>query len=832
MHDAMQAKRQSDAHSMKQRKHQGVAILFDGEDRRTFQVSLMNTNRIGWLILIPWLLLPATNMSLRADQPESRTRPADLHSKAGFHWLVQSYCVVCHNQKTLAGGLDFETLLDPGNTEQRDILERMARRISAGEMPPNAATRPAPEVVTSVLSWLHSSLDEAAAKHPDPGHSEALRRLTRAQYQNAIRDLLAFNADVSNLLPADELSHGFDNITVTGLSPTLVNRYLTAAEKISQLAVGRVGTSPAGETFRLRPDVTQDVHLEGLPLGTRGGIRIPYMFPAAGEYEVQVHLMRDRNEEVEGLKEAHDLEISVDRTQAALFNIAPPSNGGSDHNIDADLSTRIQVTAGTHDIAVAFLQKSGSLLESTRQPLNVHFNFYRHPRLGPAVYEITILGPFGVSKPGESLSRQRIFTARPESESQEEACAQQILQELLRNAYRRPVEPDDLTSPMKFFQEGRAKGGFELGIERALSSILLNPHFLFRIETEPVDAKPGMVYSVSDIALASRSSFFLWNSIPDEELLQLAERHQLHNPVVLDEQIRRMLADPRSESLVKHFAGQWLHLQNLDAATPDMRLFPDFDDNLRQAMRTETNLFFASLLKEDCSVLDLLSADYTFLNERLAKHYGIPNVYGSRFRRVSLSPESHRGGLLRQGSILTVTSYATRTSPVLRGKWILENLLGSPPAAPPPNIPNLSDNTVLATLSVRERLAAHRADAACASCHNVIDPVGFSLENFDAVGRWRDLEEGKLVDATGGLPDGSDFVGVHGIQDGLLLRPEVFVRCLTEKLMTYALGRGLEPSDAPAIRRILAESRGSNYRFSSLISGIVRSVPFQMRRSK
>ena len=514
-----------------------------------------------------------------------------------------------------------------------------------------------------------------------------------------------------------------------------------------------------------------------------------------------------------------------------LFTVRPPES--EDHrSVDEKLKTRIPVMAGAHIIGVTFLKKPSSLLETKRQPYQAHFNFHRHPRITPALYQITITGPYAAKGHGDTPSRARSSFAHRGSRARKKTAPGASLSTLMRRAYRRPVTDADLQKPMEFYRQAWAEGGFDAGIEMALSAVLVNPQFLFRIEKEPAGVAPGTAYRLSDLQLASRLSFFLWSSIPDDELLDLAIRGTLGKTEVIERQVRRMLADSRSRTLVSNFADQWLHLRNLESTTPDGRLFPDFDDNLRQAFREETELFFESVLREDRSVLDLLKSDHTFLNERLARHYGIPHVYGSRFRRVSLDEDSVRGGLLRQGSILTVSSYATRTSPVIRGKWVLENILGTPPPPPPANVPALKDNTVSSTLSVRERLAEHRANAACASCHRLMDPVGFALENFDAVGRWRTVEEGKPVDATGGLPDGSTFVGVSGLEQALLDRPEMFVRTLAEKLLTFALGRGVEYFDAPAIRKIVHDARAEDYRFASLIVGIATSTPFQMRRSE
>jgi hypothetical protein len=567
-------------------------------------------------------------------------------------------------------------------------------------------------------------------------------------------------------------------------------------------------------------------------VGTRGGLLISYTFPRDGEYEFQIRLTRDRNEEVEGLSEPHDVELLLDRERVKLFTVTPPTGRNRNfETVDAHLKIRIPVKAGPREVGVTFLKNPSALIETRRQPYQARFNYHRHPRLGPAIYQLSINGPYDSTGPGDTPSRARIFVCRPTKPGEENKCAEQILSTLMRRAYRRPVTGEDLQRPMQFFRETCATEGFEAGIESALSAILISPQFLFRIEQEPAGLAAHAAYRISDLDLASRLSFFLWSSIPDDELLATAERDDLHKPAVLEKQVRRMLADPRSRALANNFAEQWLHVRNLDSITPDLRLFPDFDDNLRQAFRRETELFFESILREDRSVLNLLKADYTFLNERLAKHYGIPHVYGTHFRRVFLDGESKRGGLLRQGSVLTVTSYATRTSPVIRGKWVLENVLGTPPPPPLPDVPALRDNTVSATLSVRERLAEHRANAACASCHNLMDPVGFALENFDAVGRWRTLEEGEPVDARGGLPDGNSFASVSGLEAGLLNRPEVFASTLTEKLLTYALGRGVEYYDAPAVRRVVQEARANDFRFSSLVVGIANSTPFKMRKS-
>jgi hypothetical protein len=765
---------------------------------------------------------------LLGDEPHA----PDAQSVRLRRQLVHDYCIDCHDSAQQTGGLDLESVGGVALERNADVWERVVHKLKARQMPPGDMPRPSEAAYRAIVDSLERSLDAVAAHNPQPGRTSTFRRLTRTEYQNAIRDLLSLQIETDGLLPKDESSQGFDNITVGELSPTLLNRYVSAAEKISRLAVGRVGRSPGGDTFRVPADLTQEDHLPGLPIGTRGGILIPYNFPQNGEYEVRVRLARDRNEEVEGLRGPHRLEVLLDRRRVQQFVIQPPEAGEGHDQVDAHLRARFPVKAGPHNLAVTFPKQTSSLLETMRQPYQAHFNYHRHPRQQPAVYQVSITGPYEATGPGDTPSRRRLFVRQPDGPEDEEACAKEILAALVRRAYRRPIADGDLARPLEFFRQGRADGDFDSGIELALASVLVNPQFLFRIERDPAGVDSGNVYQISDVALASRLSFFLWNSIPDDQLLRLAEREELHRPDVLKQQVQRMLADEKSQAMIDNFASQWLHLRNLDSVHPNQRLFPDFDENLRRAMREETERIFASIVCEDRSVLDLLRSDDTYLNERLARHYGIPHVIGSRFRRVQLEDDSHRGGLLRHGSILTVTSYATRTSPVLRGRWILTNVLGTPPPPPPENVPALKDNTVSAALPVRERLAQHRADASCAVCHDLIDPVGLSLENFDAVGRWRDMEAGQPVDASGGLPDDSEFDGVEGLEKGLLARPDLFVGTLAERLLTYALGRGLTTHDAPAIRRIVRDARRDDFRFSPLIVGIVMSPPFRMRTAK
>ncbi len=750
---------------------------------------------------------------------------------ASVRAVVGEFCVGCHDAGTAKGGLNLAAVVSEEAGHHPEIWEKVVRRLRCRQMPPEGKKRPTEDGYAAVVLQLETALDRAAAERPNPGRTDSIRRLARTEYQNAIRDLLALDIDSASLLPADEGSHGFDNVTVRELSPTLLERYITAAQKISRLAVGGIRPSLGGDTIRIRADITQEDRMEGLPFGTRGGASIHYTFPRDGEYEIQIRLTRDRNEHVEGLSEPHELEVLLDLEQVKSFTVKPPPGRQDFQNVDAHLKFRLSAQAGPHDLGVTFLKEPSSLIETTRQPYNSRFNLHRHPRVTPAVYQVSITGPFEDKGPGDTPSRRRIFVARPKSPDDETACAKEILATVMRRAYRRPVNDADVERVLPFYRDARRTADFDAGIESALSAILVSREFLFRVERDPPNIAPRTVYRVSDLELASRLSFFLWSSIPDDELLEVASRGELHQPAVLAKQTRRMLADPRSRTLVSNFAGQWLHLRNLDSITPDGRLFPDFDDNLRQAMRRETELLFEEVLRQDRSALDLIKSDHAWLNERLAKHYGLPHIYGPRFRPVALEPEIQRGGLLRQGSILTVTSYATRTSPVIRGKWILENLLGAPPPNPPPNVPALDDNMVSASLPVRERLVQHRANAACASCHKSMDPVGFALENFDAVGRWRLAEEGAPVDASGGLPDGSQFTGVRGLEEALLKRPEIFVGTLTEKLFTFALGRGVEYYDGPAVRKVVRAARAADFRFSVIIGEIVNSDPFQKRSS-
>jgi len=778
-------------------------------------------------------VIAASAGSLGAGAPRQQSGGSLPPSPSPQRAILNQYCVACHNDRVKTAGLTLATLDTQRVGQDAEAWEKVVRKLRVRMMPPPGQPRPDEATYDTLVSYLETSLDRQAAAAPNPGRTETFRRLNRTEYQNAIRDLLGVEVDVSSLLPKDDVSHGFDNVGVGELSPTLLERYLAAAQKVSRLAVGSPLPAPASHIVVLPPDLTQEDHVDTLPLGTRGGTIVRHTFPLDGTYEIQVRLSRDRNENVEGLYDAHELELTLDGQRLDVFTITPNRNRFgdyySDEAVDKDLNVRAAVRAGPHELAATFQRKTFALLETVRQPYPAHFNMDRHPRIQPAVRSVSITGPYDTRGAGDTPSRRRIFVCG----SEDDACARTILSTLGRRAYRRAVTDADLEVPFALYRDTRAQDGFEAGIEIALRAILASTEFLFRIERDPRTAAPNAAYRVSDLELASRLSFFLWSSIPDEELLSRAIDGTLKRPEVLERQVRRMLADPRSEALVANFAGQWLYLRNLAAVSPDPRTFPEFDDNLRQAFRRETELLFESIVQEDRNVLDLLRAPYTFVNERLARHYGLPNVYGSRFRRVALGEDSVRAGLLGHGSILTVTSYANRTSPVLRGKWILENILGTPPPPPPPNVPPLGDNAGAGkVLSMRERMAQHRVNAACSGCHQLMDPAGLSLENFDAIGRWRTrTEAGTPVDAAGGLPGGAAFEGVAGLRKTLLSRPELFVTTVTEKLLTYGLGRGLEYYDAPAVRAITRGARSHEYRFSSLVLGVVTSSPFQMRKT-
>jgi len=737
------------------------------------------------------------------------------------------------------GGISLQDLDLNSVPANAETWEKAIRKLRVGAMPPQGMPRPDKAALDGLASFLETSLDRAYAANPNPGPA-TMHRLNRAEYANAIRDLLALDVDATALLPPDDESSGFDNIAdVLKVSPSLMERYLSASWNISRQAIGDSRIVPTTATYRVRPDLSQDQHIDGLPLGTRGGILVRHTFPLDGEYAIRLRLWRNTFDLMRGMEDPHEIEINLDGVRIDSVTIGGRADfvkmgenpGVFGAALDQKLTVRIPVKAGPHTVSADTVLRSHAIKDDLVKP------FLRTTVDGlditgdPSVDRLTIEGPFHPTGAGETPSRERIFICHPESGREELACARQIVANLARHAYRRPVTDTDLETLLNFYQRRRNdNGSFDAGIESALQFILASPEFLFRFEPDPPDLPANARYRVSDLALASRLSFFLWSSIPDEQLLNLAGQNRLHEPAVLDEQVRRMLADSRSDALVTNFAEQWLFLRNLKSVAPNLDAFPDFDDNLRQAMKQETELFFGSVIHEDRSAVELLTADYTFVNERLARHYGIPGVYGSQFRRVQVADEARRG-LLGQASILTVTSYPARTSPVQRGKWILTNLLGVPPQPPPPNVPELKENAE-EPHSLRERMEIHRSNAVCAGCHKVMDPIGFSLENFDAVGQWRTNDDGAGIDPSGTLFEGTRVDGPVALRKMLVARPETFVGVLTEKIMTYALGRGLDYHDMPAVRKVVDDAAANGFRFSSIVSGVVNSPPFQMRTKR
>ena len=765
--------------------------------------------------------LQAADQAASASPATTQAGAADPHQA-----VLRRYCVTCHNERLKTGGLALDTLSLTDVPAGAETWEKVVRKLRTHAMPPAGMPRPDAATSAALTTWLEQEIDRRAAARPMPGRTESIHRLNRAEYRNAIRDLLALDIDVDSMLPADDMSYGFDNNGgVLKMTPSLLDRYLATARHVSRLAIGSPSIQPTAETFRLRADLSQDIAFDSLPLGTRGGTAIRYHFPLDGEYAIEV-------EPLSGGNDAHQLEVSIDGERVKVFTVGgrrPALATGVNYDAPDDvLEVRVTVTAGPRLVGVTFVKKTAALVESVREPFHTP-HAEGGTRSQPSVASVTISGPFASTGVGDTPSRQRIFACRPVSRQAEAGCARQILSQVARRAYRRPATDAQLKELLDFYADGRANGSFDAGIELALRRLLVSPEFLYRIESDPTGVAPGSVYALADYELASRLSFFLWSSIPDDQLLDAAARGALKNEQELARQVRRMIADPRSEALAKNFAGQWLYLRTIEGSLPNVYLFPNFGENLRQDFRRETELFFDSILRENRSIFDLLTADYTFLNERLARHYGIPHVYGSQFRRVAIADENRRG-LLGHGSILTVTSLADRTTVVGRGKWILENLLGAPPPAPPPDVPPLPEHkTGGKVLTLRERMQQHRANTVCASCHARMDPLGFALENFDATGQWRTREAGTPVDATAELPDGSRFEGPAGLRQMLLGQSEQVATATTEKLLTYALGRGLAYYDLPAVRKIVQSAAKDDYKFQTVVLGVVNSVPFRMK---
>ena len=772
----------------------------------------------------------------RANTPPVSSSAAASSATAG---TLNQYCVGCHNERLKTAGL----VVDPAQVSHvgvnPEIWEKVVQKLRTRAMPPPGLPKPDDASYDSTARFLETELDRVAAANPRPGRLPLLHRLTRTEYQNAIRDLLAVDAlpkemDYSLMLPPDNSASGFDNIAeLLFVSPTTLESYLGAARKISRLAVGDPTIPVMVNVYKMPTEQPQDGRVDELPFGTRGGLAVKSDFPADGDYVVKV--------DMSGVpKETPQLEISVDGERVQLERIGvrartqmDPAAGGSRVAAAEDSSEpmefHVAIKAGPRLIGVTFVQPSEARDENVLRPRT------RGRGTEPAIDTVTISGPYKQQGPGDTPSRRRIFLCRPAGAAEELPCATKILSTIERQAFRRPVTAADLQEILPFYTAGRAAADFDRGIEKALERILVSPQFLFRIEHDPeATVRPGSVHPISDLELASRISFFLWSSIPDKELLDLASAGRLQDPHVLEQQVRRMLADARAAAMVTNFAAQWLYLRDIDAKEPDELLFPDFDGNLRSGFARETELFLDSALRGKGSVLELLTANYTFVNDRLAKYYGIPNIEGSNFRRVNFPPGSVRGGLLGQGSILTITSYSTRTSPVVRGKWVLENLLSAPPPPPPPNVPALKTEASESgrSLSMREAMTRHRADPACAGCHARMDPIGFAMENFDAVGRWRDTDNGNRIDVSGIFPDGTKFEGMAGLKKALLVHPEEFVSTVASRLMMYAVGRNLQYYDAPTVRAIVRGAAASNYTFSSLVLGVVKSPAFRMRESQ
>jgi mono/diheme cytochrome c family protein len=821
-----------------------------------------------------WAGSPVSTFRLSAQSSSSLSQaPTALNRE-----FLTRNCVACHNQRLQTAGLALDDADLTRIVADTGKWEKVVRKLRTGSMPPAGRPRPNAAEAAAFLATLESALDRAAASSVNPGRP-AVHRLNRAEYANAIRDLLGIEVDVRTLLPADDADeHGFDNIAdVLSVSPSLLDRYMSAAKKVTRQALGRPLPGPAIQTYTVPRLLVQNTRLnEDLPFGSRGGIAVRHAFPVDGEYSIKIKLQTNLYDYIRGLGRPHRLEVRLDGGRIAQFVVggedhgspAPASFAGAifgnpawekyAHDADASLEARFAAKAGTRLLGVTFVDESSAVPEGVLQPRQVSYPLAIDEMLlgDAAVENIAIGGPYAGAGSGDTPSRRRILTCAPASNAAARDCARSIMSTLARRAYRRPVTNADVDALLTFYDTGRrdepnsAAGlsavegpapsgveGFEAGIQRALERLLVDPEFLFRVEQDPAGAAPGAAYRISDLELASRLSFFLWSSIPDDELLDLAARKRLSEPGALQQQTRRLFDDARARrALVENFAGQWLELRNVREHTPDPDIFDEFDENLREAMRRETELFIDSQLSADRSVVDLLDADYTFVNERLARHYGIPGVYGERFRRVSLgAAQDHRKGLLGQASLLTVTSYPNRTSPVLRGKWVLGNLLGAPPPPPPPDVnTTLNDKDESGRfVSVRARLEEHRRNPVCANCHAPMDPLGFALENFDPMGRWRTTAEGdSAIDASGALVDGSRFEGPAGLRSILLARRDQFITTVTEKLLSYALGRRLEAFDQPAVRKIVRDAAADDYRWSSLVRGIVASVPFQMRRSQ
>jgi hypothetical protein len=758
---------------------------------------------------------------------------AAAQSPAAQRALLDQYCVVCHNDKTKIANFSLQTQDINAVGDHPEVWERVIRKLRAGMMPPPGMPRPPIAKYEGLRDWLEAQIDRKAAVHPNPG-SVVLHRLNRTEYGNAIRDLLDLQLDIPALLPADDSARGFDNVAGSlTISPTLIEAYTSAATRVARTAVG-FWKSPAQAVYISPADTSQNQHIEGLPFGTRGGMAVRHSFPSDGEYKFSV-----QNFGLGKFIPGEKLEFLIDNEVVDIRDykgVGLTAANAADN--DGSIDVTIPVKAGSHMVGVTFLATNyRPSLDLIRQYERKSLEDNSIPQLQyyPAIGKLQIQGPFTPTRPEDSRSIRKVYTCRPSSAEQESPCATQILTTLMRRAWRRPVKPADMEWVLGFYQQGREEGNFQDGIELALRRILTSPQFLIRAEREPENVQPGQPYRITDLELASRLSFFLWSSIPDDELIEVAAKDKLHLPTELERQVRRMLSDPKADSLVQNFGDQFLYLRNLPATSPDGVFYPNWDDELRKSFRRETELLFGSIIKEDRSVVDLLNADYTFVNERLAKHYGIPNIYGSQFRRVTLGPDmAYRRGLLGQGSVLALAWQQNfRTSPVKRGVWVLENILGTPPPEPPPNVPPLEDtkgdNKIM---TLREQMTMHRKNEPCAGCHKLMDPIGFALENFDADGAYRAMQGGEggvPLDTTAVLWDGTKVNGPIELRQALMRYSPQFVRMITEKLMTFGIGRGMEYQDMPVIRSIVRDADKDHDRFVSILMGIIRSQPFQMR---
>jgi hypothetical protein len=813
------------------------------------------------LLAIPGTVVVALGVAMAADQaprpqtsvpppttattgPATAAKPAASHAASDAMsvetqtQMVKQYCATCHSDRGKAGGLTLASFDAAQLLDHAETTEKMIRKLRTGMMPPAGAKRPDEATLMKLASTFESRIDRAAALNPNPGH-RPFQRLNRAEYAHAVRDLLSIDVDVSALLPADTISHGFDNIAdVQMMTPTVLEGYLRAAAKISRDALGDSTTSATSQIYPVPRTAAQLTHVEGAPIGTRGGVSVTHIFPADGEYRFRMMMHSIPTGQLYGsTTRGEQIEVSINGVRKALLDINPRMSEADPQGINVQTEP-IFVKAGPQRVSAAFIQRWESPADDLIKPIDYTLaDTQIGSALGvttvPHLRELEINGPHRVTGVSDTISRRRVFICRPTTPAEEAPCAEKIVRHLASTAFRRPVSGDEVKGLVGFYEQGRKDGDFEIGVRNVLQAVLASPQFIFRLERAPAGVRPGQNYRISDIDLASRLSYFLWSTVPDKELVDIAMKNQLRAPGMLEAQVRRMLKDERANSLATRFAGLWLRLQDLDKIHPDALTFPAFDHTLAESMRRETELLFETLIHEDGRVLDILDADYTFVNARLARHYGIPNITGDYFRRVKVTDDNRRG-LLGHGSILMMTSVADRTSPVLRGKWVMEVLLASPPPAPPPNVPTLEETKGVSearVLTVRERMEQHRANPACNSCHRVIDPLGLALENFDVTGQWRIKDGGSPIDPAGTLYDGAQISGPIGLRQALLKRSDVVVTSFTESLMTYALGRRVAPFDMPTVRKIVSDGKKNNYRMSSFIMGVVNSAAFQMARA-